>query len=80
MHRVLWRGDEDPAPLPDRLTRREAEVLSHVAAGETNLEIAEALVVATATVTRHVSNILKKTGLSRRTELVRYAAEHGLTD
>jgi DNA-binding NarL/FixJ family response regulator len=80
VHRVLWDPDDEPAPLPDSLTAREGEVLSHIASGETNAEIAEALVISPATVTRHVSNILTKTDLSNRTELARYATEQGLTD
>ncbi len=52
--------------------------MRHIAAGETNVEIAEALVISPATVTRHVSNILNKTNLSNRTELARYATEHDL--
>ncbi len=80
LHRVLWAADDEPAPFPDGLTTREGEVLRHIAAGETNVEIAEALVISPATVTRHVSNILNKTNLSNRTELARYATEQGLTD
>ena len=79
-HRVLWDADVEPAPLPDGLTAREGEVLRHIAAGETNARIAEALVISPATVTRHVTNILTKTDLSNRTELARYATEQGITD
>ncbi len=69
----------DPFDYPDGLTAREGEVLRHIAAGETNAKIAEALVISPATVTRHVTNILTKTDLSNRTELARYATEQGLT-
>ena len=73
-----------PAPASDAsptatLAPREREVLTPVAAGRRNREIAEALNIAPATVTRHVSNLLAKTGLSNRTELATYAATHGLS-
>ncbi len=80
MHRVLWAAEDEPAPFPDGLTPREAEVLRHIAAGETNAEIAAALVISRATVSRHVNNILTKTDLSNRTELARYATEQALTE
>ena len=60
------------------LTPREHEVLALVAAGQRNRDIAAALNIAPATVTRHVSNLLRKTSLSNRTELATYATEHGL--
>jgi pimeloyl-ACP methyl ester carboxylesterase/DNA-binding CsgD family transcriptional regulator len=65
---------------PDGLTGRELEVLRLVASGKRNVEIAETLVISPATVTRHVSNILKKTVLSNRTELARYAARRHLDE
>ena len=49
-----------------------------MAIGRTNPKIADELVISPGTVTRHVSNILKKTGLRNRTELARYAIMHGL--
>ena len=63
---------------PDGLTQREVEVLGLVAAGKSNADIAEELVISLNTVVRHVSNILAKTGSSNRTEAARYAAQHGL--
>lgn len=64
----------------DSLSEREVEVLRLVAAGRTNAQIAEELVIASGTAARHVSNILNKTGLSNRTELAAYAAARGLID
>ena len=55
------------------LTPRETVVLGHVTQGLSNRQIAVVLGVAPATVKRHVSNILSKTGFSNRTELARYA-------
>jgi DNA-binding NarL/FixJ family response regulator len=64
--------------LPDELTPREAEVLALIAAGRTNAEIAEALVVSAATVKSHVNHIFAKTGVRDRAQAVVYAYENGL--
>jgi DNA-binding NarL/FixJ family response regulator len=66
------------APLPDELTPREAEVLGLIAAGLSNAEIAEALVVSAATVKTHVNRIFYKTGARDRAQAVRYAYQHGI--
>jgi len=50
------------------ITRREAEVLELVARGYTNREIGAALVVSTKTASVHVSNIMRKLGVSSRVE------------
>ena len=50
-----------------------------IAAGKSNPEIAEELVIVPGTVGRHVSHLLAKTGLKNRVELAGYAHEHGLT-
>jgi LuxR family maltose regulon positive regulatory protein len=60
------------------LTRREREILHHVAAGESNQEIAQQLVLTVATVKRHVSNIFDKLGVSSRTQAVARARQRGL--
>lgn len=54
----------------DMLSGREHEVLGLMAAGVTNAEIAEQLVIEVSTVKRHVSNILAKLGASNRTQAV----------
>jgi len=56
------------SPFP-ALTKREAEVLSHLVAGRTYAEIAAALFVTEKTVSTHVSNLLRKTGTSSRHEV-----------
>ena len=71
-------AEEAPLPLPDDLTPREAEVLKLIAAGLSNAEIAEALVVSTATVKTHVNRVFYKTGARDRAQAVRYAYQHGL--
>ena len=65
-------GDATP------LSPRETEVLRLITTGATNAEIGEELVISRATVSRHVSNMLGKTGLKNRTDLTRYALERGL--
>ncbi len=60
------------------LTEREREVLALVARGYTNKQIADALYVTEKTARNHVSHILEKLGLSRRSEAAVYAVEHKL--
>lgn len=52
----------------ETLTAREREVLALVATGQTNRQIAEALVISEKTAAVHVSNILQKLGVRRRVE------------
>jgi two-component system, NarL family, response regulator DevR len=60
------------------LTEREREVLALVARGYTNKQIAEALYVTEKTARNHVSHILEKLELSRRSEAAAFAVEHRL--
>lgn len=60
----------------EELTEREREVLALVARGYTNKQIAETLYVSDKTARNHVSHILDKLGLSRRSEAAAYAVEH----
>ncbi len=60
------------------LTEREREVLQYVARGRTYKEIGVSLGISPKTAENHVRNILGKLHLSRRSDLVRYAVEHGL--
>ena len=71
-------GDELPAGQDLGLTARELEVLEHVANGETNREIAEALFISVRTVGVHVSHILSKLGASNRAEAAAIAHRLGL--
>lgn len=60
------------------LTERERQVLQLVARGHTYKELGSELSIAAKTAENHVRNILGKLHLSRRSDLVRYAVEHGL--
>ncbi|CAG0947021.1 partial Oxygen regulatory protein NreC, partial [Anaerolineae bacterium] len=57
----------------DGLTEREHEVLTHLAEGASNVEIASSLVISPKTVERHRENIMRKLNLHSRSDLVRYA-------
>ncbi|RPI24401.1 MAG: DNA-binding response regulator [Chloroflexota bacterium] len=63
-----------------RLTEREMEVLSRLAEGKTNHEIANNLVISERTVKFHVSSILRKLDAENRTEAVAIAAQQGLIE
>jgi DNA-binding NarL/FixJ family response regulator len=60
------------------LTEREREVLQYVARGKTYKELGAELTISPKTAENHVRNILGKLHLTRRSDLVRYAVEHGL--
>lgn len=72
---------QPPPPSPhllDPLSPRETEVLRLMAQGDSNVEIANDLVIAPATVKRHVSNILSKLQATNRTQAAVCARRHGL--
>lgn len=60
------------------LTDREQEVLTYLAEGANNEEIATALVISPKTVARHRENIMRKLNLHSRADLVRYAIRKGI--
>jgi NarL family two-component system response regulator LiaR len=67
-----------PLPAGEELTEREVEVLSLVAQGLSNQEIADQLIVSERTVRKHVSNILGKLHLANRTQAALYAIQTGI--
>jgi two-component system response regulator NreC len=70
---------QTPTETPlDGLTSREEEVLTQLAEGASNTEIAEALGISPKTVARHRENIMRKLNLHSRSELVKYAIRKGI--
>lgn len=71
-----------PTPGDERtssdLTDREQEILTYLAEGANNEEIAQSLVISPKTVARHRENIMHKLNLHSRAELVRYAIRKGI--
>ncbi|HWB93720.1 MAG TPA: response regulator transcription factor [Puia sp.] len=61
-----------------QLTKREKEVLQHIAAGLTNIQIAAKLFVSPSTVDTHRKNMLTKLQVNNTAALIRLAVEHGL--
>lgn len=73
--RVVDGLGEDPVDL---LTDREFQVLSRLAGGATNREIAKELNVSVKTIDAHRLNLLAKLGLRNNAELAKFAVRHGL--
>jgi DNA-binding NarL/FixJ family response regulator len=69
-----------PSPIKIELTPREQSVLDLVAQGLMNKEIAKKLDTSVRNVEKYVSRLFSKTGTNSRTELVRFALKHGLTN
>lgn len=67
-----------PAPKPDVLSAREVEVLTAVARGQKNAEIARDLGITTRTVEFHRQNIKERLSLETSADLIRYAYENAL--
>jgi DNA-binding NarL/FixJ family response regulator len=67
---------QDATDLAPVLSAREREVLTHVAAGKTNKEIATVLLISDHTVGRHLENIFAKLGVTSRAAAIAYAYEH----
>lgn len=77
----LQRRDvEVQEPAAGDLTPREQEVLTLIAQGLSNNEIADQLVISAKTVDRHRENIMRKLNLHNRVDLVKYALRKGLID
>lgn len=86
----MFFGGENVPPPPRRdaeplapgcvagLSARETQVLSLIAAGKSNREIADTLVISRSTVATHIHHILEKVGVSNRAAATAWAIRHGL--
>jgi DNA-binding NarL/FixJ family response regulator len=72
------RNKETLSLNPDRLTKRETEILRLIADGMTSKQIAEKLSLSVTTVTSHRSNIMKKLGIHETVGLIKYAIQKNL--
>jgi pimeloyl-ACP methyl ester carboxylesterase/DNA-binding CsgD family transcriptional regulator len=70
--------DTSERSRPDGLTERELEILTLLASGNSNDQIAKSLVISNRTVERHISNIYQKIGAHNRAEATAYAFRHHL--
>lgn len=70
-------GPRNASSRSDQLTAREREIVTMVAYGHTNKEIADALGITVKTVETHKTNIMQKLELTSRAELVRFAIAQG---
>jgi DNA-binding NarL/FixJ family response regulator len=75
---TLQRPSVDGAASVVPLSKREREILTMVADGKQNTEIATALVLSPYTVRNHISRLLRKLQVHNRAEAAGYAARHGL--
>lgn len=74
-----YLGREETSPgESDPLSDRELEVLTLLALGHTNQEVADKLFISVKTVETHKSRIVSKLGFRTRADLVRYALDRGL--
>ncbi|MBW2234257.1 MAG: response regulator transcription factor [Deltaproteobacteria bacterium] len=75
------RDPKKDASEPFRLlSSREREVLHHIAEGLSAKEVASELDISTKTVEAHRTSLMRKVGVRKATELVRYALKHGLIE
>jgi len=70
--------ESKPTIMPEPLSQRELDILRLIAAGRSNQEIAEMLVIAVSTVKSHINNLYGKLGTNRRTEAIAIARSLGL--
>ncbi len=74
------RNGGDTATPYDSLSDREREILSWLAKGYSNKEVAESLFISVKTVESHRSKLMDKLGLKTRPELIKFALKKGLLD
>ena len=78
LQRVLPLGQPRSHPSLEMLSTREVEVLTHIAVGRSNTEIADQLYLAESTIKTHINRILAKLNARDRVQLVIYAYETGI--
>jgi DNA-binding NarL/FixJ family response regulator len=76
--RVVEPAPRQPGKPPDGLTAREAEILTLIADGQSNADIARRLFISEATVKTHINHAFAKTGVRDRAQAVAYAYRTGL--
>ncbi len=76
---IRRQGEDAPDPFGN-LTERELDVLHLLAQGQSNAEIATALVVSDKTVRNHISGILAKLNVANRVEAATYAIRHDIAN
>jgi DNA-binding NarL/FixJ family response regulator len=74
---ALARGAPVESPVLDALTEREADVLSLLARGLTNKDIAQTLILSVRTVEAHLRSVYSKLGVGSRTEAALWAVRNG---
>jgi two-component system response regulator NreC len=74
----IEKATERPADPLEPLTPREREVLLLVAQGYTTARIAEQLIISRRTVETHRANLMRKLRLESKTDVIRFALQHGL--
>jgi DNA-binding NarL/FixJ family response regulator len=67
-------------PSPGGLTKREVDILTRIAGGATNKQVAEQVFLSEKTVRRHLANIYSKLGVSSRTAAVSWAYVNRVVD
>lgn len=77
-HALLDAAPSPAQPAASMLTSREQEILTLLASGLTQPQVATALAISPATVSRHTANAYTKIGVHRRAEAVAWAIHHGL--
>jgi DNA-binding NarL/FixJ family response regulator len=78
---VMITGEPAPLPTlpgPDKLSSRERELITLVARGQTDAQIAEQLFISVSTVRTHLDRIRDKSGCRRRADLTRLALQEGI--
>ncbi|OBA97729.1 helix-turn-helix transcriptional regulator [Mycobacteriaceae bacterium 1482268.1] len=73
IYRQLGVDRDQPRRPPGRLTEREVDILTRIAGGATNQQVAEEVFLSEKTVRRHLANIFTKLGVSSRTAAVAWA-------